>query len=54
MHQSLSHNPPFLFLKFVDPTRAMEYILYFMQHAGHTPVAMKCKIYLMAHAVRVY
>ena len=50
---SLAYPAIFVIWKFVDPTRAMEYILYFMQHAGHTRVAMKYKIYSMAHAVRV-
>ena len=45
--------PVIFILKFVYPTRAMEYILYFMAHAGHTRVAMKYKMYPMAHAVRV-
>ena len=43
----------FFILKFVDSTRAIEYIiLYFMQHACVPRVSMKYKIYLMAHALR--
>ena len=47
---SSAHPAIFVILKFVDPTRAMEYILYF---ACVPRVAMKYKIYLMAHALRV-
>ena len=46
-----AHPANFVILKFVDPTRAMEYILW--QHACVPRVAMKYKIYLMSQALRV-